>query len=167
MIGALALQRWREPRTTRRVDATRLRPFRVEAAAVDHLRTKFKPRITGERSLALQWRIMLLWATGRNRVDIAFGTLLFEERCAEKASDWEPSSRIVLHTCLAEYLVILKAFAGHLRDGIDIDFVLLRQGRSLDWRQILGGLMPLPESSETPEVPAKVQQLRSKIEKGA
>ena len=100
-------------------------------------------------------------------MDIAFGALPFEERCVEKASDWELSSGIVLHTCSAEDLVILKAFAGRPQDWIDIESVLVRQRRSLDWRLILGELKPLLELRATPQSLERLRQLRSKIEKGA
>jgi hypothetical protein len=99
-------------------------------------------------------------------VDIAFGALPFEERCVEQATDWELSPGIVLHTCSAEDLVILKTFAGRPRDWIDVESVLVRHGRSLDWRMILRELKPLLELRETPESLEKLQQLRSKIEKG-
>ena len=99
-------------------------------------------------------------------MDIAFGALPFEERCVEQATDWELSPGIVLHTCSAEDLVILKAFAGRPRDWIDVESVLVRQGRSLDWRLIVGELKPLLEMRETPENLEKLQQLRDKVSKG-
>ncbi len=117
--------------------------------------------------MALQRRVLLLWSAGGIGVDIAFGALPFEERCVEKASDWELAPGIVLHTCSAEDLVILKAFAGRPRDWIDIESVLVRQGRSLDWRLIVDELKPLLDLRETPENLEKLQQLGSKIEKGA
>lgn len=163
----MALQRWGEPRFTRDVDVTLLCPFGAEAAAVDRLLAKFRPRIEDARSLALQRRVLLLWSAGGIGVDIAFGALPFEERCVEKASDWELAPGIVLHTCSAEHLVILKAFAGRPRDWIDIESVLVRQGRSLDWRLIVDELKPLLDLRETPESLEKLRQLGSKVEKGA
>ena len=163
----MALQRWGEPRVTRDVDVTLLCPFGAEAAAADRLLAKFKPRIEGARSLALQRRVLLLWSAGGIGVDIAFGGLPFEERCVGRSSDWELAPRIVLHTCSAEDLVILKAFAGRPRDWIDIESVLVRQRRSLDWRLVVGELEPLLELRETPENLDALQQLRSKVEKGA
>ena len=163
----MALQRWGEPRATRDVDLTLLCPFGDEAAAVDRLLAKFKLRAEGTRSLALQRRVLLVSSAGGIGVDIAFGALPFEERCVEQATDWELSPGIVLHTCSAEDLVILKVFAARPRDWIDVESVLLRQGRSLDWRLILGELKPLLELRETPENLEKLQQLRAKVEKGA
>lgn len=100
-------------------------------------------------------------------MDIAFGALPFEERCVEQASDWELSPGMVLHTCSAEDLVILKTFAGRPQDWIDLESVLVRQRRTLDWRLIVDELKPLLELRETPENLEKLQQLRSKVEKGA
>ena len=67
----------------------------------------------------------------------------------------------------AEDLVILKTFAGRPRDWIDIESVLVRQWRSLDWRLIVEELQPLLELREPPDNVEKLQQLRSKVEKGA
>ena len=163
----MALQRWGEPRVTRDVDLTLLCPFGAEAAAADRLLAKFKPRNEGARELALQRRVLILWSAEGIGMDVAFGGLPFEERCVNRASDWKLAPGIVLHTCSAEDLVILKAFAGRPRDWIDIETVLVRQRRSLDWRLIIRELKPLLEIREAPESLAQLQQLRSKVEKGA
>jgi hypothetical protein len=46
IIGALAVQRWGEPRLTLDVDVSLLTGFGTEAAFVDRLLTAFTPRIT-------------------------------------------------------------------------------------------------------------------------
>lgn len=163
----MALQRWGEPRVTRDVDLTLLCPFGSEGAAADRLLAKFKPRDEGARALAMQRRVLLLWSAGGIGVDVAFGGLPFEERCVDRASDWELAPGIVLHTCSAEDLVILKAFAARPRDWIDIESVLVRQRRNLDWRLILRELKPLLEIREAPESLEQLAQLRRKVEKGA
>lgn len=149
------------------MDLTLLCPFGSEGAAADRLLTKFKPRDEGARALALQRRVLLLWSAGGIGVDVAFGGLPFEERCVGRASDWELTPGIVLHTCSAEDLVILKAFAGRPRDWIDIESVLVRQRRILDWRLILRELKPLLEIREAPESLEQLAQLRREVEKGA
>lgn len=133
----------------------------------DRLLAKFKPRDKGARALALQRRVLLIWSAGGISVDIAFGGLPFEERCVGRASDWELSPGIVLHTCSAEDLVILKSFAGRPRDWIDIESILVRQRRILNWRLILRELKPLLEIREAPENLEQLEQLRRKVEKGA
>lgn len=149
------------------MDLTLLCPFGSEGAAADRLLAKFKPRGEGARALALQRRVLLLWSAGGIGVDVAFGGLPFEERCVDRASDWELTPGIVLHTCSAEDLVILKAFAGRPRDWIDVESVLVRQRRILDWRLILRELKPLLEIREAPESLEQLAQLKREVEKGA
>ncbi len=74
---------------------------------------------------------------------------------------------MVLRTCIAEDLVVLKAFAGRPQDWLDLESVLVRQRRTLNWRLILRELKPLLELRETPENLDKLRQLRDKVDKGA
>lgn len=144
---------------------TLLCPFGAEAAATDRLLAKFKPRDEKARSLALKRRVLLLWSSGGIGVDVAFGGLPYEERCVERASDWELSPGIVLHTCSAEDLLVLKAFAGRPRDWADIESVVVRQYRVLDWKLIERELKPLVEVREAPENLEALRKLRRKVEK--
>lgn len=134
---------------------------------MDRLLADFKPRNPDSRKFALRNRVLLLQSSANVGIDVALGGLPFEERCVERASDWEISPGIVLHTCSAEDLVILKTFAGRPQDWIDVESVLVRQGRALNWRLIIGELQPLLDLRETPENLERLLQLRSKVEKGA
>lgn len=167
LIGAIALQRWGEPRATRDVDVTLLCPFGSEAGAIDRLLSQFKPRIDGAREFALRSRVLLLWCGSGIGVDVAFGALPFEERCVARASDWALSPEIVLHTCSAEDLIVLKTFAGRDQDWVDVRGILLRQRQSLNWNQVVAELKPLLEVRETPEQLDRLVQLRRKVEAGA
>ena len=167
MIGGLALPRWGQVRATQDADLTLLCPFGNEPAAVDRLLAGFKARNTGAREFALRQRVLLLWSSEGVGIDVALGSLPFEERCVGRASDWAVPPGVVLRTCSAEDLVVLKAFAGRPQDWIDLESVLVRQRRTLDWRLIVDELKPLLELRETPENLEKLLQLRSKVEKGA
>lgn len=166
LIGAIALQRWGEPRVTRDAAVTLLCPFGSEAGAADRLLAGFKPRIEGAREFALRRRVLLLWGADGIGVDVAFGALPFEERCVARASDWELSAGIVLHTCSAEDLVVLKAFAGRPRDWLDLESVLVRRRRVLDWKLVFGELKPLLELRESPENLDQLRKLKAKLEQG-
>ena len=167
LIGGLALQRWGEPRATRDVDLTLICPFGAEGGAADRLLAKFKPRYDDSRTLALQRRVLLLWSAGGIGIDVAFGGLPFEERCVERASDWELAPKVVLHTCSAEDMIVLKTFAGRPKDWLDLESVLVRQRRTLLWDQVFEELQPLLELKEELESLDKLRDLRRKIEKGA
>jgi len=154
-------------RATQDADVTLLCPLGGESAAVDRLLGGFKPRREGAREFALRQRVLLLWSREGVGIDVALGALPFEERCVGRASDWTIPPGVVLRTCVAEDLVVLKAFAGRPQDWLDLESVLVRQRRTLDWRLVLGELKPLLELRETPENLDKLQQLRRKVEKGA
>src|SRR5512144_2264244 len=61
-IGAIAVQRWGEPRLTQDVDLTVLSGFGPEAGFVDAMLTAYRCRIPGGREFALQRRVLLLEA---------------------------------------------------------------------------------------------------------
>lgn len=154
-------------RATQDADVTLLCPFGNEPAAVDRLLAGFKARIAGAREFALRQRVVLLWSSEGVGIDVALGALPFEERCVGRASEWTVPPGVVLRTCSAEDLVVLKAFAGRAQDWIDLESVLVRRRRTLDWRLIVEELKPLLELRETPENLEKLEQLRRQVEKGA
>ncbi|MBM3508354.1 MAG: hypothetical protein FJX64_11800 [Alphaproteobacteria bacterium] len=81
---------------------------------------------------ALRSRVPLLRAGEGIGIDMALGSLPFEERCVRRASDWEMAPGAALRTCSAADLIVLKTFAGRPRDWLDLEAVLLRQRSSLD-----------------------------------
>ena len=88
-------------------------------------------------------------------------------QAGQRASEFDFGPGLKLLTCSAEDLVVLKAFAGRGQDWVDLEYVLVRQRRTLDWRLVVEELKPLLDLRETPENLDKLQQLRSKLEKGA
>lgn len=84
----------------------------------------------------------------------------------DRASDWQLSPGIVLRTCSAEDLVVLKTFAGRGQDWVDIENVLIRQRRTLDWKLIFAELEPLLALREAPENLAQLRKLKDKVEQG-
>ena len=154
-------------RATQDADVTLLCPFGSEPAAVDRLLAGFKGRMPGAREFALRQRVLLLWSSSGVGIDVALAALPFEERCVERSSDWTIPPGVVLKTCGAEDLVVLKTFAGRPQDWIDLQSVLVRQRRTLDWRLIVEELKPLLELRETPENLEKLLQLRNEVAKGA
>jgi len=166
-IGGVALQRWGQPRLTLDVDLTLLVPLGSETGAVDLVLGEFLSRIPEARAFALRHRVILVKTEAGIPVDIALGALDFEHRCIERASEFDFGPGISLLTCSAEDLVILKAFAGRGQDWVDVENVLIRQRRTLDWTLIVGELKPLLDLRETPENLNKLSEIRSRIDQGA
>jgi hypothetical protein len=143
IIGAIAVQRWGEPRLTQDVDVTILSGFGREAGFVDALLEGYRGRLPDSRDFALRHRVVLLESRSAVPIDIALGGVPFEERVVARASAFDVGGPEPLLTCSAEDLVVLKAFAGRDKDWIDVEGVVTRQGRGLDTDLVLRELEPL------------------------
>lgn len=162
-IGGLAVQRWGEPRQTQDVDLTIITGYGSEAAFVDPLLARFRGRLPDARDFALRYRVLLLVSSGGVPLDVALGAMPFEERAVERASAFDVGEGRSLFTCSAEDLVVLKAFAGRDRDWLDIDGIVVRQGRGLDTALIWRELEPLLELKDD-DLSAK--RLREILDRG-
>jgi len=165
LIGGLVLQRWGEPRLTKDVDMTVLTGFGGEERLVDSLMSRFAGRRKDAREFALRNRVLLIQSPDGIGIDIALGALPFEERVMQRASDFDFLPGCRLRTCSAEDFVVMKAFASRDRDWIDIETVLIRQGKKLNWKSVLTELKPLSELKEAPEIVSRLGRLRKKVEK--
>lgn len=166
-IGGIALQRWGEPRYTRDVDLTLLCPLGGEGPVIDVVLGRFPGRIPDAREFALKRRVILARNAAGVPVDVALGALPFERRCVDRATPFSFGPGLDLLTCSAEDLVVLKAFAGRGQDWVDLEKVLVRQRRVLDWAFVVRELGPLLELRETPENLDKLQALWRSVRQGA
>jgi hypothetical protein len=162
-IGAVALQRWGEPRFTRDVDLTLLCAYGSEQRSTDRLLAAFAPRIPDARAFALQHRVVLLSSAKGIPIDVALGGIPFEERCVGRATAFDFGITTLL-TCSAEDLVVLKAFAGRDRDWADIESVLIRRSRYLDWSLVLEEFSALAEVRGGAEAMARLHRLRQAVQ---
>ena len=160
-IGGLALQRWGEPRLTGDIDLSILTGFGHEKAYINELCGKYAGRIADAAEFAERHRVLLLQSERGIPIDISLGALPFEERVIERASSYRYLADIRLHTCSAEDLVVLKAFADRARDWADIEGVLIRIGSRLDWHMIEAELQPLCEAKEAPHILPRLIALRT------
>jgi len=143
-------------------DLTLLTGFGHEEAFVDPLLTAFRPRVEGARELALARRVVLIEARNTVPLDVSLGGLPFEERLIARASDFAIGRDLVLRTCSAEDLIVLKAFAGREIDWLDVRGVAIRQGGRLDQKLVFRELMPLLELKGTPEAAERLREILRK-----
>jgi hypothetical protein len=159
IIGGLAVQRWGEPRQTRDVDLALLTGLGNEALFVDALLQRYTPRRKDARQFALERRVLLISTEAGIPLDLSLAALPFEERLIARASAFAFAPAAVVATCSAEDLVVLKAFADRPQDWIDIEGVLVRQGRALNRSAILEELTPLLELKEDVEPESRLRKL--------
>lgn len=152
IIGGLALQRWGEPRLTQDADLTLLTGFGKEESFVDPLISRFHPRHAGAREFALVNRVLLLTAKNGVPVDISLAALPYEKEVIARATPFAFAEGIVLPTCSAEDLFIMKAFAARPKDWLDTEGIVACQGKNLNRSHILRRLKPLSEAVCRPEI---------------
>jgi len=157
-IGALAVIRWGEPRLTQDVDLTVLTGFGGEERYIDALLDRFHGRRDDARQFAVRYRVLLLDA-GAVPVDVALGAMPFEERAVSRATAWSLSDEHTIRTCCAEDLIVFKAFAGRDKDWLDVEGIVVRQGRQLDAGLILDELAPLLDLKGTTEDLQRVERV--------
>lgn len=164
-IGGLAVQHWGEPRVTRDVDVTLLAGFGNEEVFTKTLLKRFQPRVTDFWEKALQARVVLLRDDNGVGLDVALGALPFEEQAIQRSQEVHFLREWSLRICSAEDLVVMKSLAGRTRDWLDVETVIIRQGKKLDWPYIVRELKPLSELAEKPDAPKELEQLRRKLDK--
>lgn len=159
VIDGIALQRWGEPRTTNDIDISTFVGFGEEAEAVKALLRHFKPRFKDTVEFSQANRIALLKTNDDIGIDVSLGALPYEERVIGRSTWWNVPEHGQIKTCSAEDLITLKAFASRPQDWIDIEGVIIRQGRALDQTLIMKELTPLVELKEEPEILDQLQLL--------
>jgi len=163
-IGGLAVLRWGEAREAVDVDLTLLTGFGGESRFIDRLLGRYEARIEQPAEFALTRRVLLLRAPSGVGLDIALAGLPFEQTAVERSSLFAFTSDATLRTCSAEDLIVMKAFAARAKDWLDVEGVLVRQGRALDWDYIRRQLEPLVELKEMPQIMDDLERRRRDCE---
>ncbi|RPH50403.1 MAG: hypothetical protein EHM85_10535 [Desulfobacteraceae bacterium] len=162
-IGGLAVIRWGEVRMTQDIDICLLSGFGNEKIYIDRLLEIFRPRISDADVFAIKNRVLLFSVSNGVDIDLTFSGLRFEERMIERATPYQYSPGCSLITCSAEDLIVLKAFAGRMKDWSDIEGIITRSGEGLDTGYIFSQLEPLCEVKESPETIEKLHILLSSL----
>jgi hypothetical protein len=162
VIGGLAVQRWGEPRQTRDVDLTLLTGLGGEERFVDPILAHYVARIPEARRFALERRVLLVETPTRVPIDVSLGGLPYEARVVDRSTPFEVERAVTLTTCSAEDLVVLKAFAGRAQDWLDIEGIIVRQGRRLDRDRVMEELRPLLELKDDEQAEPRLVGLLTK-----
>ncbi|MBC8382753.1 MAG: hypothetical protein H8E22_02880 [Candidatus Cloacimonetes bacterium] len=158
-IGGLAVLRWGEIRMTQDIDLCLLCGFGNEEKYIKTLLKKFKSRITNAEDFAFTNRVLLLYTSNRVSIDISLSGIPFEDQMIKRATAFSFHTDCKLITCSAEDLIILKSFANRTKDWMDVEGIILRQGKSLDTHYIMEQLAPLCEIKGTPDIVIELQDL--------
>jgi len=163
-IGGLALQRWGEPRETVDVDLSLFAGFGNESEFIEILLQHFKARIPDAALFARERRVLLMQSKQGVGLDVALAALPYEELMIERSTFFEYPTNILLRTCSAEDLIVLKAFAARGQDWVDVERVIVRQVGKLDWNYIREQLEPLAELKDSPAILNELERRRIEFE---
>jgi hypothetical protein len=147
IIGGIAVQRWGQPRFTLDVDFTVLIPPGEERPLLKALVDTFAGRRADAVEFALRHRILLLHVPGAADADISLGLPGYEDELVARTVEHDLGDGRNVRLCSPEDLIIHKAVAGRPQDLLDLEGVILRQGRSLDvayirrWLHLFSDLM--------------------------
>ncbi len=159
-IGGVAVQKWGQARFTKDVDLTILTGFGNEATFIDVLLGQFEARIPNAKEFALHRRTLLLQSSAGIGIDVSLGALDIEQSAVNRAKNVLVVDSIRLKLCTAEDLIVFKAFANRGIDWLDIEGVIVKQGKAkLDWAYVFGQLEPLVILKEEPEIVSKLRKL--------
>ncbi|MFS8085135.1 MAG: hypothetical protein ACMG6H_05855 [Acidobacteriota bacterium] len=144
-IGGIAVQRWGEARLTRDADLTVYTGIGDELRYIDELLGAFNSRIEGAREFALGHRVLLLRASNGIPLDVTLGALPFEDKAIASASAEEIVAGVRLQLAPPGALVVFKVFADRPQDWLDVEGIIVKSGRLIDWNEVRADLAALLE----------------------
>jgi hypothetical protein len=139
-IGGIAVQHWGQARLTRDADLTVFTGIGDEVRYIDELLGRFDSRMDGARQFALEHRVLLLRATNQIPLDVTLGALPFEDKAVTAARDEEIATGVRLRLATPGPLVVFKAFANRPQDWLDIEGIIVKSGRMIDWKEVRADL---------------------------
>ena len=155
LIGGMAVLRWGRPRATQDVDVSLFTDFGNEATFVDSILAHFPRRTPDARERALE----------QVGIDVALAAFPFEDEVIHRATPFEFGPGVVIPTASANDLIVSKAFANRPIDWMDIEGIVVRQKRKLNWKFIETELAHRCESIEDHEPLQALQRLRAKLKR--
>ncbi len=159
LIGGIVVARWGVERMTSDADMTVLTHIEHDERCIADLTGKFALWFPDSLQIARHSRVLFLKHENGVRMDVALGTMDFEERAIERASWWDSGKGVRLFTCSAEDLIVHKAYAARDQDWADVERVLSAQGAKLNVPQILSELEPLTLLKEDDGIVRKLEHL--------
>ncbi len=165
LIGGMAVLRWGRPRATQDVDVSLFTDFGNEEKFVDLILAHFPRRTADARERALEHRVLLIEAANEVGIDVALAAFPFEEDVIKRATPFEFEPGVVIPTVSANDLIVSKAFANRPIDWMDVEGIVVRQKRKLNWKFIETELAQRCGLIEDLEPVHALQRLRAKLKR--
>ncbi len=158
-IGGIAVQRWGEARLTRDADLTVYTGIGDELRYIEALLAAFQSRLANAREFALGHRVLLLRASNGIPLDVTLGALPFEDKAVAAATAEEIVTGVRLQLAPPGALVVFKVFAGRPQDWLDVEGIIVKSGRLIDWDDVRADLAALLELKEDTTALGRLDEL--------
>ena len=162
-IGGIAVQHWGEARLTRNADLTVYTGIGDELRYIEELLGAFKVRIESAREFALGHRVLLLRASNGIPFDVTLGALPFEDKAVALASTEEIVAGVRLHLAPPGALVVFKVFANRPQDWLDVEGIIVKSGRLIDWSEVRADLAALLELKDDTAALGRLDELLARL----
>lgn len=135
VIGGLAVSAWGEPRLTRDADLKVL-ARRDEREHILELLADLTPlHADPDEALRRQGLAFFQDAEG-TRIDVMLAETSFDEAAIGRARTVEIQPGLAVRVCSAEDLIVYKLVSTRMRDHLDVEGIVRRQGAALDDRYV-------------------------------
>jgi hypothetical protein len=162
-IGGIANLAWGEIRTTADVDVSLFTAFGAEMPFVHELIGHFSSRIENAANFALENRVLLLRSIEGIGIDVALAAFDYEQLIIDRRVSVDFGDVRQLTVASAEDLVVMKSFAGRDQDWADVQGIIRRQGRKLDWDYIELHARAMAEIAENPNLVVRLRTLWNEL----
>ena len=162
-IGGLAVQRWGEARLTRDADLTVYTGIGDELRYIEELLGAFKSRIESAREFALGHRVLLLRASNGIPLDVTLGALPFEDKAVTLASAEEMVAGVRLRLAPPGALVVFKVFANRPQDWLDVEGIIVKSGRMINWDEVRADLAALLELKDDTTALGRLDEMLARL----
>lgn len=163
IIGGIAVIRWGYERTTVDADFSLLTGFGDEPHYLHKISSRFRARSPNEIDFAMRLRVFRAFSSNGTAVDIGLAAFPLEQQIISRAMSYRFATGSVLRVCDLHDLIIMKAFAGRDQDWADLQYVVAKHRRSIDWSRIDGPLEELCNMAENFASVPRLDALRQRI----
>lgn len=161
-IGGITVQVWGQPRLTQDIDLTVFTNLKNEPEYISAFLELFSPKFSDAAEYALTNRVLPMFTKEGIGIDLTLGGLSDTSEALSRCSYQQFVEGISLRICSADDLIIMKTIAARARDWIDIESVIIRQGK-LDWDYIITTLESITDNDDLSSKIVNLKSLKSQF----
>lgn len=162
VIGGLAVGAWGEPRLTRDADLKVL-ARRDERSRILQILADFTPLHADPDEAFRRHGVAFFQDPIGTRIDVMLAETSFDETAIGRARTVEIQPGLPLRICSAEDLIVYKMVSLRLRDRVDVEGIIRRQGDQLDDTYVEDWLRQFEQALDDSTLISEYRRLRQQF----